>query len=256
MKGGDYMMLIKRAYNASLGAPLKWIALACLQPARFQREYEPTNFRQRVGMQTRLLVPLFLLSLLFVTLLRALPLPAPLFVWSIEPHGLPANPQLVSTIGVAFGLVVGLVFGLVRGVFFGIVVGLTAGVVFGLPGVYGLLHTDALGAWLIPALGLAAGLALSLSFGLGWGLTFGIIIGLAAAVGIAGPDIIADLILGLGFSLALNVRGGILSRLEISLIVGVILGVIGGFTAGLPGGLVGGLAAGLGSILGLSACSR
>ena len=83
-------MLMKRAYDASLGAPLKWITLACLQPDRFQGEYEPTDFRQRVGMLARLIVPLFLLSLLLVTLLRVLPLPAHLFVWSDEPHELPS----------------------------------------------------------------------------------------------------------------------------------------------------------------------
>lgn len=73
-----------------------------------------------------------------------------------------------------------------------------------------------------------------------------------AGVGIAGPDVAADLVIGLGFSLALNVRGGILARLEISLVVGIILGVIGGLTAGLAGGLASGLAAGVGSMLGLS----
>src|SRR5258708_21388362 len=145
-----------------------------------------------------------------------------------------------------------LLFGSVWGASFGIVLSLTAGVVFGLPGVYALLHTDTLGAWLVPALGLAAGLALGLSFGLSWGLACGVIVGLAAGVGIAGPDLVADLVIGLGFGLALNVQGGIVARLAISLLIGLILGVTGGLTAGLSGGLASGLAAGVGSILGLS----
>lgn len=245
-------MVIERIYHEGIREPLRWIALAVFQPARFRAACEPTGFRQRAGMQARLIVPLFLLSLLLVTLVRAIPLPAHLLVWSNEPHVLPWSPWLVSAIGVTFGLVVGLLFGAIWGVSFGIVISLTAGVVFGLPGVYALLHTDALGAWLVPALGLAAGLALGLSFGLPWGLAFGVIAGLAAGVGIAGPDLVADLVIGLGFGLALNVQGGIAARLAISLLIGLILGVIGGFTAGLSGGLLSGLAAGMGSILGLS----
>ena len=244
-------MLIERIYHEGIREPLRWIALAVFQPARFRAACEPTGIRQRAGMQARLIVPLFLLSLLLVTLVRIIPLPAHLLVWSNEPHVLPWSPWLVSAIGVTFGLVMGLLFGAIWGVSFGIVVSLTAGVVFGLPGVYALLHTDALGAWLVPALGLAAGLALGLSFGLPWGLAFGVIVGLAAGVGIAGPDLVADLVIGLGFGLALNVQGGIVARLAISLLIGLILGVIGGFTAGLPGGLVSGLAAGVGSVLGL-----
>src|SRR6266849_6280442 len=223
-------MVMERIYHEGIGEPLRWIALAVFQPARFRAACEPTSFRQRAGMQARLIVHLFLLSLLLVTLVRIIPLPAHLLVWSNEPHVLPWSPWLVSAIGVTFGLVVGLLFGTIRGVFFGIVVSLTAGVVFGLPGVYALLHTDVLGAWLVPAFGLAAGLALSLSFRRAWGLAFGVI--------------------GLGFSLALNVRGGFVARLEISLVVGIILGVIGSLTAGLAGGLASGLAAGLGSMLG------
>src|SRR5207247_1774308 len=93
---------------------------------------------------------------------------------------------------------------------------------------------------------------LSLSFGLFWGLAFGIIVGLAAGVGIAGPDVVADMVIGLGFSRALTVRGGSGARLEISLVVGLIIGVIGGLTTGLPGGLASGLASGVGSMLGLA----
>jgi len=245
-------MLIERVYHEGIREPLRWMTLAAFQPARFQETYEATSFRQRAGMLARLIVPLFLLSLLLVVLVRVLPLPAHLLVWSDESHELRLSPWLVSAIGVTFGLAVGLLFGAIRGVAFGIVVSLTAGVVFGLPGVYALLHTDVLGAWLIPVFGLAAGLALSLSFGLPWGLAFGVIVGLAAGVGIAGPDLVADLVIGLGFGLALNVQGGIAARLAISLLIGLILGVIGGLTAGLPGGLASGLAAGVGSILGLS----
>jgi len=244
-------MIFERIYHEGIREPLRWIALAVLQPARFRATCEPAGLRQRASMLARLIVPLFLLSWLLVTLVRVLPLPAHLLVWSDESHGLPWSPWLVSTIGVTFGLVVGLLFGAIRGVSFGIVVGLTAGVVFGLPGVYGLLHTDVLGAWLVPTLGLAAGLALSLSFGLAWGLAFGVMVGLAAGVGIAGPDLVADLVIGLGFSLLLTVRGGIVARLVVTLVLGIILGVIGGITAGLAGGLASGLAAGIGSMLGL-----
>jgi hypothetical protein len=244
-------LMMKRVYHAGIGEPLHWIALAVFQPARFRMTYEPGGFRQRGLMLARLIVPLFLLSWVFAMLVRFIPLPSHVLVWSDEAHGLPWSQWVVAAIGVTFGLVVGLLFGVIRGVSFGIVVSLTAGVVFGLPGLYGLLHTDVLGAWLVPAFGLAAGLALTLSFGLAWGLAFGVIVGLAAGVGIAGPDLVADLIIGLGFGLALNVREGIAVRLEISLIIGLILGVIGGLTAGLPGGLASGLMAGIGSMLGL-----
>src|SRR6266699_3145341 len=242
-------MIIERIYHEGIREPLRWIVLAVFQPARFRAACEPTGFRQRAGMQARLIVPLFLLSLLLVTLVRIIPLPAHLLVWSNEPHVLPWSPWLVSAIGVTFGLVMGLLFGAIWGVSFGIDFSLTAGV-------YALLRTDALGAWLVPALGLAAGLALGLSFGLPWGLAFGVIVGLAAGVGIAGPNLVADLVIGLGFGLALNVQGSIVARLAISLLIGLILGVIGGLTAGLPGGLASGLAAGVGSILGLARGSR
>jgi hypothetical protein len=242
---------MKRVYHAGIGEPLRWVALAMFDPARFRAAYEPTSLKPRGLMLARLIVPLFLLSWLLVALVRVVPLPAHLLVWSEEAHGLPWGQWEVAAIGVTFGLVMGLLFGVIRGVSFGIVVSLTAGVVFGLPGVYAMLHTDVLGAWLVPALGLAAGLALSLSFGLAWGLAFGLIVGLAAGVGIAGPDLVADLVIGLGFSLALGVRGGIVTRLEISLVIGLILGVIGGLTAGLLGGLASGLMAGMGSMLGL-----
>lgn len=242
---------MKHIYHTWTGEPLHWIALAVFQPARFRMASEPGDFRQRAQMFVRLIVPLFLLSWMLAMLIRFMPLPSHVLVWSDEARGLPWSQWEVAAIGVTFGLVVGLLFGVIRGVSFGIVVSLTAGVVFGLPGVYGLLHTIILGAWLVPAFGLAAGLALSLSFGLAWGLAFGVIVGLAAGVGIAGPDLVADLIIGLGFGLALNVRAGIAIRLEISLVIGLILGVIAGLTAGLPGGLASGLMAGLGSLLGL-----
>jgi hypothetical protein len=247
----EKIMMIGRVYHDGIREPLRWIALAVFQPARFRETYEPISFPQRAGMLARLIVPLFLLALLLVILIRVMPLPERLLVWSNESHELPWSPWLVSAIGVTFGLLVGLLLGATCGVAFSIVVSLTAGVVFGLPGVYALLHTDALGAWLIPGLGLAAGLALSLSFGLPWGLAFGVIVGMAAGVGIAGPDLVADLVIGLGFGLALNVQGSIIARLAISLVIGLILGVIGGLTAGLPGGLASGLAAGMGSMVGL-----
>src|SRR5215469_1727170 len=166
----EKVIMIGHIYHDGIREPFRWIALAVFQPARFRETCEPTGFRQRIAMQARLIVPLFLLSFLFVILVRVLPLPAHLLVWSDEAHGLRFGPWLVSAIGVTFGLVLGLVFGAFRGVSFGIVISLTAGVVFGLPGVYALLHTIALGAWLVPLLGLAAGLALGLSFGLPWGL--------------------------------------------------------------------------------------
>src|SRR5215469_16011922 len=243
--------MMKRVYHAGIGEPLHWMALAVFQPARFQMTYEPGGLRPRGLMLARLIVPLFLLCWMLAMLVRFLPLPSHVLVWSDKAHGLPWSQWEVAAIGVTFGLGVGMLFGVSRGVSFGTVVSLTAGVVFGLPGVYGLLHTDVVGAWLVPAFGLAAGLALSLSFGLAWGLAFGVIVGLAAGVGIAGPDLIADLIIGLGFGLALGGRDGITARLEISLVIGLILGVIGGLTAGLPGGLASGLMAGIGSMLGL-----
>jgi hypothetical protein len=248
--------MMERIYHEGIREPLRWMVLAVFESTRFRATYEPTDFRQRAGMLARLIVPLFLFSFLLVTLVRAVPLPAHLLVWSDESHGLPRSQWLASAIGVVFGLVVGFLFGALWDVSFGVVVSLTAGVVFGLPGVYALLHTDVLGAWLVPALGLAAGMALSLSFGLAWGLAFSVVVGLASGLGIAGPDLVADVIIGLGFSLALNMRGGIIARLEISLIIGLILGVIGGLTAGLAGGLASGLAAGLGSMLGLSRLLR
>src|SRR6266567_4314705 len=152
-------MIIERIYHEGIREPLRWIVLAVFQPARFRAACEPTGFRQRAGMQARLIVPLFLLSLLLVTLVRIIPLPAHLLVWSNEPHVLPWSPWLVSAIGVTFGLVMGLLFGLP------------------------------------------------------WGLAFGVIVGLAAGVGIAGPNLVADLVIGLGFGLALNVQGSIVARL-------------------------------------------
>jgi hypothetical protein len=243
--------MMKHVYHAGIGEPLHWIALAVFQPARFRMTYEPGGLRQRGLMLARLIIPLFLLSWMLALLVRLIPLPSRVLVWSDEAHGLPWSQWEIAAIGVTFGLGVGLLFGVIRGVSFGIVVSLTAGVVFGLPGVYGLLHTNVLGAWLVPAFGLAAGLALSLSFGLPWGLAFGVLVGLAAGIGIAGPDLVADLIIGLGFGLALGGREGITTRLEICLVIGLILGVIGGLTAGLSGGLASGLMAGIGSMLGL-----
>jgi hypothetical protein len=185
----EKVMMMERVYHEAIKEPLRWIALAVFQPARFRATCEPGSLRPRVGMLARLIVPLFLFSLLLIMLVRLMPLPAHLLVWSNGSHEVPLSQWKVEAIGVTFGLVLGLIFGALRGVFFGIVVSLTAGVVFGLPGVYGLLHTDLLGAWLVPALGLAAGLALSLSFGLPWGLAFGVVVGLAAGIGIAGPDL-------------------------------------------------------------------
>ncbi len=243
---------MERAYRSNLGEPLKWIVLALFQPDRFRATCEPEGWRQRVHMLARLIVPLTLLSYLFVILVRTVLLPAHLVALPDETHLLPIGRLWVPVIGVAFGLALGMVLGTIWGVAFGIVVSLTAGMVFGLPGIYALLYTNAFGAWLVPVIGLAAGCALGLTFGLAWGVAFGVIVGLAAGIGIAGPDLVADVVIGLGFSLVLNVRGSIVARLEIILAIGLILGVIGGLTAGIPGGLASGLAAGLGSILGLS----
>ena len=89
--------------------------------------------------------------------------------------------------------------------------------------------------------------------GLAWGIAFSVIVGLLAAVGIAGPDLIADLVLGLGFSLAVkqNVRKHFIARLEVSLVLALIFGVIASLTTGAFGGLASGLATGLGSMVGL-----
>ena len=127
-------MMMERVYHDGIREPLRWITLAVFQPARFRATCEPAGWRQRARMLAKLVVPLFLLSFLLVTLVRVMPLPAHLLVWSDEPHGLPLSHWLVSAIGVTFGLVVGLVFGTIWGVAFGIVVSFTAGVVFGLPG--------------------------------------------------------------------------------------------------------------------------
>ena len=243
---------MERAYHYGLEEPLKWVALALFQPTRFRTACEPAGWRQRARMLARLIIPLFLLSYLLVIIVRTVLLPAHLVVLPDETHLLRIGHWMVPVIGVAFGLAWGLVFGIAWGVAFGIVISLTAGVVFGLPGMYALLYTDAIGAWLVPLIGLAAGGALGLTFGLAWGVAFGVIVSLAAGLGIVGPDLIADLVIGLGFSLVLNVRGSFVARLEISLAFGLILGMIGSVTAGFPGGLASGLAAGLGSILGLS----
>lgn len=189
--------MMERVYHAGIGEPLRWVARAVFDPARFLEAYEPTSLKPRGVMLARLIVPLFLLSWLLVALVRVVPLPAHVLVWSDEVHGLPWGQWEVAAIGVTFGLVVGLLFGVIRGV------------------------------------------------------SFGVIVGLAAGIGIAGPDLGACLVIGLGFSLALGVRGGIVARLEMSLVIGLILGVIGGLTAGLPGGLASGLMAGMGSVLGL-----
>ena len=79
-------MMMERVYHDGIREPLRWIALAVCQPDRFRAVCEPTGFRQRVGMLARLIVPLFLLSFLLVTLIRVLPLPAHLLVWSDEYH--------------------------------------------------------------------------------------------------------------------------------------------------------------------------
>ncbi len=84
-------MIIERIYHEGIREPLRWIALAVFQPARFRVACEPTGFRQRAGMQARLIVPLFLLSLLLVTLVRIIPLPAHLLVWSNWSSGCQAS---------------------------------------------------------------------------------------------------------------------------------------------------------------------
>jgi hypothetical protein len=244
--------MMERVFRDGIREPLRWIAMAIFQPDRFRTTYEPAPWQQRAGMLARLIVPLFLLSLLLVILVRLLPIPEHILVWSNDAHQFSFGRWLVPVIGIMFGLLLGFVLGTAWGVSFGIIVSLTAGLTFGLPGDYAMLHTDALGAWLIPVLGLAAGCALGLTFGLARGLAFGIIVGLAAGIGIAGPDIIADFVIGLGFSLALNMRGSLFARLEVSLVTGIILGIIGGISAGLAGGIAGGLAAGLGSALALA----
>ncbi len=236
---------------SQLGEPFKRIALAVFEPAHFRASYEGGRSWQRVALLVKLLLPAFLLSYLLVILVRVLPIPASLLIWPGSFHELPISPALVSAIGVIFGLFIGWMIGLFGGATLGVVVMLTAGIVFGLPGVYGMLHTTVLFAWLVPVVGLAAGLALGLSFGRAWGVAFSVVVGLAAAVGIAGPDLVADLVIGLGFGLALGRRGDWTTRLEISLVMGLILGVIAGLTAGLPGALASGLMAGIGSLLGL-----
>ena len=82
-------MMLERVYQKGIREPLCWIALAVFQPARFRASCEPTSFRQRIAMQARLIVPLFVLSFLFVMLIRVMPLSERLLVWSDESHGLP-----------------------------------------------------------------------------------------------------------------------------------------------------------------------
>src|SRR6266566_1281840 len=185
-------MIIERIYHEGIREPLRWIVLAVFQPARFRAACEPTGFRQRAGMQARLIVPLFLLSLLLVTLVRIIPLPAHLLVWSNEPHVLPWSPWLVSAIGVTFGLVMGLLFGALWGVAFGVIVGLAAGVGIAGPNlvadlVIGLgfgLALNVQGSIVARlAISLLIGLILGVIGGLTAGLPGGLASGLAAGVG-------------------------------------------------------------------------
>jgi hypothetical protein len=229
---------------------LRSLAQAIVQPIDASLEQGSAHWWQRAGRLLRISLRLLPLAVLLVVLARVA-LPTNLLAMEGETQLAHQARWLVPLLGVTVGLALGLLFGAIWGISFGSIVGLTASVVFGLPGIYGLLHTDVLGAWLVPAIGLAAGAALALSFGPAWGIAFAVIVGLAAGVGIAGPDLLADFVIGLGFSRALSVRGGLVARLEISLILGIVLGVIGGLTTGLQGGLAAALAAGLGSMLGL-----
>ena len=79
--------MMKRIYHAGIGEPLHWIALAVFQPARFRMTYEPGGLRQRCLMLARLIVPLFLLSWALVMLVRFIPLPSHVLVWSDEVLG-------------------------------------------------------------------------------------------------------------------------------------------------------------------------
>jgi hypothetical protein len=116
-----------------------------------------------------------------------------------------------------------------------------------------------IGNFLVPVIGVAFGIALGMVFGTTWGVAFGIAVSLTAGVvfGLPGSyallytDVIGAWLVPV-IGLALNVRGGLVARLEIILVVGLILGVIGGLTAGVAGGLTSGLAAGLASMLGLT----
>src|SRR5215471_18326375 len=107
---------MKRIYHAVIGQPLHWIALAVFRPARFRMTYEPGGFRQRCLMLARLIMPLFLLSWMLAMLVRFIPLPSHMLVWSDEAHGLPWSQWEVAAIGVTFGLLVGLLVGLLFGV--------------------------------------------------------------------------------------------------------------------------------------------
>jgi len=108
-------MMMERVYHAWIGEPLRWVALAVFDPARFRAAYEPTSLKARGLMLARLIVPLFLFSWLLVALVRVVPLPAHVLVWSDEAHGLRLSQWEVAAIGVTFGLVVGLLFGVIRG---------------------------------------------------------------------------------------------------------------------------------------------
>src|SRR5260370_17525954 len=70
-------LMMKRVYQAGIGEPLHWIALAVFQPARFRMTYEPGGVRQRGLMLARLIVPLFLFSWFLVLLVAFIPLPPP-----------------------------------------------------------------------------------------------------------------------------------------------------------------------------------
>src|SRR5260370_16242973 len=103
----EKVMMIERVYHDGIREPLRWMALAVFQPARFRAAYEPTSFRQRIAILARLIVPLFLLSFLLVMLIQVMPLPERLLVWFDECHGLPWSQWLAPGTGGALGLLSG-----------------------------------------------------------------------------------------------------------------------------------------------------
>src|SRR5260370_12884665 len=84
-------LMMKRVYQAGIGEPLHWIALAVFQPARFRMTYEPGGVRQRGLMLAPLIVPLFLFSWVLVMLVPFIPLSSPRLFRSHDPPPLPCS---------------------------------------------------------------------------------------------------------------------------------------------------------------------
>src|SRR5579872_5676513 len=104
--------------------PFIWIFLAFFQPRRFEREFEIQYPRrlQRFGPLLRLIIPMFLISLPFTVIGRAILLSYHLVSLDI------ADFFFNITFGIAVGIVVGIVVGIAGGIAVGIVVVIIVGI--------------------------------------------------------------------------------------------------------------------------------